>query len=48
MFTIDASASYLVIDEDLHWIVAPLNKHQLIGLSRYCIREGCAYTWGGI
>lgn len=48
MFNDDPSCTYLIIDKNLHGIVAPLNKHQLIGLSRYSIGEGCTYTWGGV
>ena len=33
---------YLVVDEQLHGVAAPLDEHQLIGLSRYGVGEGSA------
>ena len=34
---------YLVVDEDLHGVVAPLNEDQLIGLAGHGIGEGRAH-----
>lgn len=31
--------TYLVIDEELNWVVAPLDEDNLIGLSRNPVRE---------
>lgn len=40
--------SYLIIDENLHRVVPPLNKDQLVGLSWDCVRERCAHSWRGV
>ena len=38
--TFSCIAFYLIIDQQLHGVAAPLDEHQLIGLSRYCVGEG--------
>lgn len=42
-----AGLLYLVVDEDLHGIVAPLNENQLVGLARHGVGEGGAHPGRG-
>lgn len=37
----------LVINEELNWVIAPFNQHDLICLPWYTVRKGCAYTGAG-
>lgn len=39
---------YLVIYQYLHRIVAPLDEHQLVGLTRHSVGERCAHSRGRV
>lgn len=40
-------ATCLVVDEQLYWIIAPFDQHNLIGLARHPVGEGGSYTRSG-
>lgn len=42
----DGWGRYLVVDEDFHGIVAPLDEDQLVGLARHGVGEGRAHPGG--
>lgn len=37
-------ATCLVVDEQLYWIIAPFNQHDLIGLAGHPVGKGSSYT----
>ena len=39
---------YLVIDQNLHGVVPPLDQHQLVGLTRDGVGEGCPDPGRGV
>lgn len=39
---------YLIIDENLHGVVPPLDQHQLVGLTRDSVGEGCPHPRRGV
>lgn len=42
------SLHYLVVDENLHGVVSPLDQHQLVGLSGHGVGEGCPHARRGV
>lgn len=41
-------SSHLVVDENLHGIVPPLDQDQLVGLTRYGVGERRSHSGGGV
>lgn len=39
---------HLIIDEQFHWVVSPLDEYKLIGLTRHCIRERRPHSRRGV
>lgn len=40
-------ATCLVVDEQLYWIIAPFDQHDLIGLAGYPVGKGGSYARSG-
>lgn len=40
-------STYLIVDQQLDWIVPPFDQDDLVGLPRHTVREGRPDAWTG-